>query len=43
MQIAAVVPMAQHRPTDRSVKAQVTRKEWSSASPTGALKSTDRL
>ncbi|MGX1116489.1 hypothetical protein RKD37_001852 [Streptomyces ambofaciens] len=43
MQIAAAVPISQHRPTERTVKAQVTRKEWSSASPTGASKSTDMV
>lgn len=43
MYIAAAVPINQHRPTDSSVKPTVTRNECSSASPTGASKSTDTL
>ncbi len=41
MNTAAAVPISQHRPTDSTVKATVTRNEWSRALPTGASKSTE--
>ncbi|CAM5447489.1 hypothetical protein SGLAM104S_10539 [Streptomyces glaucescens] len=42
MKMAAAAPSSQHSPTENTVNRQVVTKDFSSASPMGALKSTAR-